>query len=296
MRATGELKSLPETRTDPVSPMKRREVICGAGGAALAATSARAGATQDPLTGVTPWSKSQATALCIGLSNYDDQAKLRTPRSDAVAVARQLNSLGFTAKTLLDPTFEEVLQALAAFRLLSEQAELTFIFVAGHGVQIGDTLNVVALDALHDGKIIADRLVPESTLLQATSEKPRQRLLLLDSCRTPPVTLPVECVRSQVNPHLGQAGVWINYAAQPNAPAFDGAGGHSPFTAALLRVLKTPDLDLDVAARRMRLDVIAQTKGLQVPWLRSSLLLPLSFAGKVTLHGGESTETARVKT
>ena len=276
--------------------MNRREVICGAGGAALAATSARSETTPDPLAGVTPWTKGQATALCIGLSNYDGQAELMTPRADAVAGATQLNSLGFTAKTLLDPTFEEVLQALAAFRLLSEQAELTLIFVAGHGVQIGDTLNVVALDAWLDGKITADRLVPESTLLQATSEKPRQRLLLSDCCRTPPATLPVGCPGSQVNANLGQAGVWINYAAQPNAPAFDGAGAHSPFTTALLRVLRSPDLDLDSAARRMRLDVIAQTKGLQVPWLRSSLLLPLSFAGKVTQHGGEITETTHVKT
>lgn len=276
--------------------MKRREVICGAASATLAATSARARATHDPQAGVTLWSKSQATALCIGLSNYDGPAQLRTPRSDAAAVATQRNNLGFTARTLLDPTFEEVLQALAAFRLLSEQAELTVIFVAGHWVQIGDTLNVVALDALQDGKITADRLVPESTLLQATSEKPRQRLLLLDCCRTPPANLPVGCPWSQVNANLGQAGVWIKYAAQPNAPAYDGAGAHSPFTAALLHVLKTPELDLDSAARRMRLDVIAQTKGLQVPWLRSSLLLPISFAGKVAQHGDTIPETAPVKT
>ena len=63
----------------------------------------------------------------------------------------------------------------------------------------------------------------------------------------------------------------IAYATQPDNVALDGTGRNSPFTAALLKHLPTPGLDIGNVMRRVRTDVIAGTQKKQEPWDHSSL-------------------------
>ena len=68
------------------------------------------------------------------------------------------------------------------------------------------------------------------------------------------------------------AGTYIAYAAQPGASAYEGGGLHSPFTAALLAQMARPPQSIEETFRKVRIDVIRETNGLQVPWTRSSLV------------------------
>lgn len=64
----------------------------------------------------------------------------------------------------------------------------------------------------------------------------------------------------------------IAYATQPDNVALDGDGRNSPFTAALLRHIATPNVEIGTIMRRVRADVVAATLERQVPWDSSSLI------------------------
>ena len=57
-----------------------------------------------------------------------------------------------------------------------------------------------------------------------------------------------------------------------SAAALDGEGRNSPFTAALLKHIATPGVDIGTVMRRVRADVVAATREKQVPWDHSSLI------------------------
>ena len=67
-------------------------------------------------------------------------------------------------------------------------------------------------------------------------------------------------------------GTMIAYATQPDNVALDGEGRNSPFTAALLKHIVTPGLEIGTLMKRVRADVIAATREKQVPWDHSSLI------------------------
>jgi uncharacterized caspase-like protein len=53
--------------------------------------------------------------------------------------------------------------------------------------------------------------------------------------------------------------------------AEDGAGGHSPFTAALIKHLDEPGLEINMLFRKTRDSVLAETRGGQEPFVYGSL-------------------------
>ena len=72
-------------------------------------------------------------------------------------------------------------------------------------------------------------------------------------------------------------GTLVSFATQPGNVALDGQGRNSPFTAGLLKHIGTPDLDIAILMRRVRREVIRETKGQQVPWTNSSMTEIISF-------------------
>jgi uncharacterized caspase-like protein len=54
--------------------------------------------------------------------------------------------------------------------------------------------------------------------------------------------------------------------------ALDGVGRNSPFTAAHLKHIATPNVEIGTIIRRARADVVAATHERQVPWDSSSLI------------------------
>ena len=63
----------------------------------------------------------------------------------------------------------------------------------------------------------------------------------------------------------------IAYATGPGDIALDGVGNNSPYTAALARAIRTPDLDIEAIFGQVRDEVVAATAGEQVPWESSDL-------------------------
>jgi uncharacterized caspase-like protein len=75
-------------------------------------------------------------------------------------------------------------------------------------------------------------------------------------------------------------GTLIAFATSPNDVALDGRGRNSPFTQALLKHIRTPQLEVRSMLTRVRADVIAMTNDKQVPWDHSSLTGEFYFIPK----------------
>src|ERR1700732_4848330 len=117
-------------------------------------------------------------------------------------------------------------------------------------------------------------------LVAAADGARRLRLVILDACRDNPFarTMKRQQTRSLrgIEPGLGKveaAGLntLIAFAAKGGAPAEDGDGDHSPFTAALLNHLFVPGRDVRLAFGRVRDEVLKNTNNRQEPYVYGSL-------------------------
>lgn len=246
--------------------MKRRTVLAGLAGLGL---SPPAGAQQQPAPPA-----GRRLLLSVGISHYLQGPDLPSAVPDARLIAESFAALGFEANLLLDPTQNELLLALAQLRLLATEADLVVMYVAAHGVMQNSQSHIITRDTPFEGRGMIGGAVPESVLLQAVNDQPRQKLLFLDTCREIP-TAPRGAQACHSVPPEFHAGVHVCYATQPGAPAFDGGDGHSPFARALAYAVKQPGLELSELSRVIRLYVLQSTSGMQIPWERSSLLMPV---------------------
>src|SRR5258708_35386412 len=108
----------------------------------------------------------------------------------------------------------------------------------------------------------------------------RMRIYLLDACRNnpfPALNGTVGHGLAIVDTKAGAPGSFISYSTSPGAEAEDGNGADSPYTTALLSVAKEPNLPIEEAMKRVRVEVSQSTEGRQIPWESSSLLTKFSF-------------------
>jgi len=108
------------------------------------------------------------------------------------------------------------------------------------------------------------------------------KVMILDACRNNPLAERFE--RSQAGANRGgmgtrglaridtTAGTVVSYATAADNVAIDGTGRNSPYTAALLRRLQEPGLEIEMMFRRVAADVNAETQGRQRPETYVSLL------------------------
>lgn len=145
--------------------------------------------------------------------------------------------------------------------------------------------------ALADDASVGTEALDVDQLLRALSAQPRVSLFFLDACRNNPLAANLArkagAARSlAVSQGLAQIGATaantlIAYSTQPGAVAADGTGRNSPFTAALLRHIGAPGLDVQETMRRVRASVIQTTGGVQAPWDNSSLTSAFYFTAPV---------------
>jgi tetratricopeptide (TPR) repeat protein len=218
-------------------------------------------------------------ALVIGNSDYRSVPMLPNPKRDAATIADVLRRTGFQSVTLAnDLTREQMNDALKKFALESDNAEWSLVYFAGHGIEVGGQNYVIPVDA----KLSADRdvqfeAVQLDRVLAATGGAKKLRLLLLDACRENPyatqmkrvvATRAIERGLSEVET---DAGTLVVFAAKHGQVAYDGQGGNSPFVAALVQRMLTPQLEIRKMFDLVRDDVMAATGRRQQPFSYGSV-------------------------
>jgi Caspase domain/VHL beta domain len=221
-------------------------------------------------------------ALVIGNSAYKFANPLPNPANDSTDFAQALRDIGFTVIEGHDLDWRSMIAKTREFSAQLDKAELALVFYAGHGVQVDGRNYLVPVDAKleHAGDLDLDA-VDLQTMLRPMEAERRVNLVFLDACRDNPFTRSLArslgSTRStavaqglaQVN---SAAGTMIAFSTQPDNVAQDGQGRNSPFTAALLKYVKTPNLEVEQMMKQVRVEVMAATQEKQVPWGHSSLV------------------------
>ncbi len=228
-------------------------------------------------------------ALVIGNSAYARVRPLPNPTNDARAMARSLRAIGFvvTEGTDLDRAAMEA--TIIDFLRDAARSQVAVVYYAGHGLQIDGRNYLVPVDIQFQGSGgLTDTMMDLETIMAALDDQVRTNILILDACRNNPMaprvastgpTRDIEAGSSGLaapttlgNGATFGAGTLIAFATAPGQVALDGEGPNSPFSAALTRHIGTPGLEVQQMLTRVRAEVVAATKGKQVPWSNSSLL------------------------
>jgi uncharacterized protein len=217
-------------------------------------------------------------ALVIGNGAYRHVDALPNPPNDAADMAAALERLGFSVTLVANADFESLRKALIEFNGRARTAEMATLFYAGHGIEIGGENWLIPVDAeLKSDLDVEQEAISLRAVMQAVASASRLGVIILDACRNNPFaarmgrtqrTRAVERGFARVEP---AGNVLVAYAAKDGTTATDGSGRNSPFTAALLRHVETPGLEINFLFRRVRDDVMAATNREQQPFVYGSL-------------------------
>jgi formylglycine-generating enzyme required for sulfatase activity len=231
-------------------------------------------------------------ALVVGNGKYQKTSWLANPPNDAEKMVASLGRLGFNVLDGTNLEYASFAGRVRDFGRALREAHVALFFYAGHGLQVLGENYVVPVDASleHEADVQLE-LIAVQTILASMEIGNRTSIVILDACRDNPLARnlarAIGTTRSAtVSAGLGRLesgiGTYIAFATASNKVALDGDGAsNSPFSAALLRHIETPGLEVTEVMRRVRRDVIAATEktreGAQVPWDNSSLVAPFYF-------------------
>jgi Caspase domain len=225
----------------------------------------------------------QRVALVIGNSSYQHVAQLPNPANDARSVAQLLNTAGFEVISATDLNHNQMIETIQDFSAkIAERGPNTvaMIYYAGHGVQLAGENYLIPVDAKISSEpdLVNDsvRLVDVMATLETIPS--RMRIVILDSCRNNPFPALHDAGRGLAIVDAPNGSI-VGYSTAPGTEALDGAGDHSPYTSAFLRLAREKDVPIEQLFKRIRLDVNSATAGQQVPWESSSLTSDFYFFG-----------------
>ncbi len=219
-------------------------------------------------------------ALVVGNANYEHADRLNSTINDASAVAALLTAAGFdVVDARRDVGVVEFKRAVRDFLDTASDADVAVVYYSGHGMEVEGVNYLIPIDAkLAKVWDADDEAVSLDRILLATEPAKKLRLIILDACRDNPFLraqgrLPqTRSVASRligVSPTSGNT--LIAYAAKAGSLSYDGTGPNSPFTAALVKYIAQPGLDIRIALGKVRDDVMASTGNRQEPFVYGSL-------------------------
>jgi uncharacterized caspase-like protein len=234
--------------------------------------------------------ETKKVAIIVGNGAYVNTSSLPNPPNDAEKISSVLKSLGFTVHTLVNATKGDLQRMQEDMPVTLKKAHVGLFFYAGHGLQIDGENYIVPVDArFNTAGNVAEQLVSMNAVLSSMEAHTKVNLVFLDACRDNPFadalkmqmvagrSLTVDGDRQIKNVGTGLAemkasvGTLIAYATQPGNVAEDGQGNNSPFTTGILQNIARPGKDIREILTLVRVSVLNQTDGRQIPWDHSSL-------------------------
>lgn len=246
--------------------------------------------------GVALWSFSgvamaeRRVALVVGNSEYQHVPHLYNTRNDATGMAKALGDLEFEVILGIDLDRHSFVEKLKEFKKATEGASAALFFYAGHASQYQGNNYLTPIDATElEDEVDYENHIKLGTVMDRM--RSTTKLVFLDACRDNPLEKRFR-TRSRSGSPVNDSnprglavverkpgGSYIAYATEPGDLAQDGdAGGNSPFTAALLKHIRTPNVPVSGLMTRVRKLVLQNTGYKQRPWDSSSLEEEFFFA------------------
>jgi uncharacterized caspase-like protein len=247
-------------------------------------------------------------AFVVGNSDYKNVTALPNPVNDAAAIAQMFRKASFdVVESRRDLTNYEMRRALRDFTEKASDADVAVIYYAGHGIEVDGNNYLIPVDAALERDTDAyDEAIGLDRILQAIEPAKQLRLVILDACRDNPFAKTMK--RTVASRSLGRglarvepagANTLIAFAAKGGSTAADGNSKNSPFTAALLKYLDQPGLELGKAFRLVRDQVMTATDNKQEPFVYGSLggndvaLVPAPAAAPPPIAGADPNAAIR---
>ena len=229
-------------------------------------------------------------ALVIGNGNYRDLSKLVNPVNDARDMAEALKGLGFQVDVLTDADLASMEEAVVRLgnRLSMSKSSIGFFFYAGHGVQSNGINYLIPADAhIASEPFLKTRALAAQEVLDTLQVAHNSvNVVVLDACRDNPFSWARSGNRGLSVVGVQPAGSIIAYATSAGSVAQDGTGRNGVFTAALLKNIRTPGLEIKDVFNRTGAAVQDSTAGAQVPAIYNQ------YFGSTFLAGGSATPAA----
>ncbi|CAF3203823.1 unnamed protein product [Rotaria socialis] len=222
-------------------------------------------------------------ALIIGNQSYKTKP-LCCAVKDATDLADVLRKIGFTIELAIDCTHEKMIDLIGKFSRRIEDQDLVLFYYAGHGFQYREQNYLLPVDVFEqideDLSIKAYAINAQDALNSLKSRTCYVTLFILDCCR--------EYLFDDRNRfrNLGDnnqglfkmtapGGSLIQFACAPGTLASDGVDNdkNGLFTKHLLKHIATPNIDIEVMFRKVALGVYEESKGRQIPYRDSCLMV-----------------------
>ncbi|MFT5483972.1 MAG: putative caspase-like protein [Halieaceae bacterium] len=237
-------------------------------------------------------------ALIIGNGDYDF-SPLKNPANDARDMAKKLRKLRYKVTLATDQEAEQLRTTVVDFyKSIDETNAVSLFYYAGHAVQLGNSNYLIPVaaeinsedDIRHIAYSMNDLL---SSLRNSNSD---QNIIILDACRNNPFmttenkqgTRGLAWIDLSENkgfsefagglaPVEAPPGTLVAYATEPGNVADDGRGRNGTYTKALLRHIGKAET-AEALFKKVRKDVLKQTRRQQTPWEHSSLVETFYFS------------------
>jgi len=218
-------------------------------------------------------------ALVIGNANYD-KGELKNPVNDARLIASTLDSLEF--EVMLHTNLEtrrDMTAAIRDFGVKLPEYDVSFIYYAGHGIQINNENFLLPTKEVFEMEIdVEDYGVSVQRILKyiETGEKEKVNILVIDACRDNPFESNWNATRSlnggglaKINPPTGSI---IAFSTDSGNTAPDGDGENSIYTNALAKNLLKGGISIEQVFKYVRSDVLSKSNGIQKPIENNTLI------------------------
>ncbi|HEX4410153.1 MAG TPA: caspase family protein [Xanthobacteraceae bacterium] len=215
-------------------------------------------------------------ALVVGNSAYRNAPALPRARINAEAMAAMFRQSGFdVVEVETDIGALQFNKALAKFADEAGNADIAVAYFSGYGLDIQDVNYLIPVDAkLARASDAGSEAMSLDALSQAVDRAKRLRLVILDASHSDPffshATSAAQAYRDLADPDP-KPGSLIAYAALAGTESEDGASDRTFYTAALLRNLFSPGLDIRLAFGRVLVDVLKNTDKRQNPLVYGAL-------------------------
>lgn len=229
-------------------------------------------------------------ALVIGNSNYDGDQQippLNNPVNDARDMKALLEARDFEVIYLEDATTrQEMIQVVEKFVAKLASDSLGLFYYAGHAVQVnGNNYLIPTYAKLPTESEVESKTMSAQYVLDqmGNARKTGANIIILDACRDNPLLKTREIRGLERAEGLAEMrspkGSIIGFATAPNHTASDGRGRNGTYTKHLLEALQVPGLTIEKMFKRVRVAVLTETNGEQVPWEHSSFVNEFCFSG-----------------
>jgi uncharacterized caspase-like protein len=196
---------------------------------------------------------------------------------DVELLSTSFKAVGFDTEVAQNVTAEELRRRIAQFGERAKALDVAMIYYAGVGIEVDGVNYFAAVDAKSSETRPASLTdvghVPISDAITAIQHVKAFAMIFAESSRHDPwrsvsrgfTPLPLAEI-------AGDSDVPVFYGSEEGQDSEDGpSGGHAPFALAVTKRMKEPGIEVGLFARRVRADVIRETRGEQRPKLYGEL-------------------------